>query len=333
MFVDRVKVFVKAGDGGNGCMSFRREKYVPKGGPNGGDGGRGGDVIFCTDRNLSTLLDFYYQPHLRAGKGEHGRGKLQAGADGADLIVRVPPGTVVRSAPEGSPVCDLVEAGLRHVVARGGRGGRGNARFKSSTNRAPRIAEKGEKGEERALELELKMIADVGLVGYPNAGKSSLISKISAAHPKIAPYPFTTKQPHLGIVRVGEEQSFVVADIPGLIEGAHRNVGLGHAFLRHIERTRLLLIVLDMAAVDGHEPLEVLRSLEKELELYQPALMRKEMLIAANKMDLHEAAARLRSFRLKAKGYRGRIYPVSALTGEGVQKLVYALNRTLGETR
>jgi GTP-binding protein len=324
VFVDRIKVFVKAGGGGNGCMSFRREKYVPRGGPDGGDGGKGGDVIFLADTNLATLLDFYYRPRLTAGRGDHGRGKLQAGAGGNDLIVRVPPGTVVRDLADGSLVCDLVEGGQRHVVARGGRGGRGNARFKSSTNRSPRRAERGEAGEERTLELELKLIADVGLVGYPNAGKSTLISKVSAAKPKIASYPFTTREPHLGIVRAGDEQSFVVADIPGLIEGAHRNVGLGHTFLRHIERTRILLIVLDMAAVDGHEPLPVLRSLERELELYQPGLARRRRLVAANKMDLAESAGRLRDFRRGAADYRGRIYPISALTGKGLRQLVGA---------
>ena len=310
-------------------MSFRREKYVPKGGPNGGDGGKGGDVIFCADKNLSTLLDFYYQPHLKAGKGEHGRGKLQTGKSGEDLLVRVPPGTVVRSSIDGTRICDLVEDGQRCIVASGGRGGRGNTHFKSSTRRAPRISEEGVPGEEPMLELELKLIADVGLVGYPNAGKSTLISKISAAHPKIASYPFTTREPHLGLVRYGEYGSFVVADIPGLIEGAHRNVGLGHAFLRHIERTRLLLIVVDMAAVDGTEPLAALSTLEGELELYQPGIMRKKRLIAANKMDLAGAAERLKEFRMAAKQYRGRIYPLSALRGDGVQDLVYALGKEL----
>ena len=332
VYIDKLKVLVKAGDGGNGCVSFRREKYVPKGGPNGGDGGKGGDVIFFADKNLSTLLDFYYQPHLRAGKGEHGRGKLQSGAGGNDLVVRLPVGTVVHEVPAGAIVGDLCADGQRLLAARGGRGGRGNAHFKSSTRRAPRIAEKGEAGEERTLELELKLIADVGLVGYPNAGKSTLISKISAARPKIAPYPFTTREPHLGLVRYGEDGSFVVADIPGLIEGAHRNVGLGHEFLRHIERTRLLLLVIDMAAVDGHEPLDVLMTLETELTLHHPELMKKTRLIAANKMDLPEAAARLGDFRRRAGECRGRIYPISALTGSGVKELVYALGRALEQS-
>lgn len=314
-------------------MSFRREKYVPKGGPNGGNGGKGGDVFLFADKNLATLLDFYYQPQLRAGKGEHGRGKLQSGAGGKDLLVRVPVGTVVREVPAGATVGDLCEDGQRLLAARGGRGGRGNEHFKSSTRRAPRIAEKGEAGEERTLELELKLIADVGLVGYPNAGKSTLISKISAARPKIAPYPFTTREPHLGLVRYGEDGSFVVADIPGLIEGAHRNVGLGHEFLRHIERTRLLLIVIDMAAVDGHEPLDVLMTLETELALHQPELMKKTRLIAANKMDLPEAAVRLEEFCRRTRAHGGRVYPISALTGKGVKELVAALAKLLYENK
>ncbi len=329
MFIDKIKISVKAGDGGNGCVSFRREKYVPKGGPNGGDGGKGGDVIFYADKNLATLLDFYYRPRLNAGRGEHGRGKLQSGAGGSDLVSSVPVGTVIRDARTGAIVGDMCEDGQRLLVAKGGRGGRGNAHFKSSTRRAPRIAEKGEAGEEWTLELELKLIADVGLVGYPNAGKSTLISKVSAARPKIAPYPFTTREPCLGLVRYGEDRSFVAADIPGLIEGAHRNVGLGHEFLRHIERTRLLLIVIDMAAVDGHEPLDVLTTLETELTLHQPELMETPRIIAANKMDLPEAAARLGDFRRKAKRYVGRIYPISALTGKGLKELVGALVKLL----
>jgi len=329
VFIDKIKVLIKAGDGGNGCVSFRREKYVPMGGPNGGNGGKGGDVIFYADKNLATLLDFYYRPQLKAGRGEHGRGKLQSGAGGSDLVVRVPVGTVVHEVPAGATVGDMCEDGQRLLAARGGRGGRGNAHFKSSTRRAPRIAEKGEAGEERTLELELKLIADVGLVGYPNAGKSTLISKISAARPKIAPYPFTTREPHLGLVRYGEDGSFVVADIPGLIEGAHRNVGLGHEFLRHIERTRLLLLVIDMAAVDGHEPLDVLMTLETELTLHHPELMKKPRLIAANKMDLPEAAARLEEFCRRTGAHGGRVYPISALTGKGVKELVVALAKLL----
>lgn len=330
MFIDSVKISVKAGDGGNGCVSFRREKYVPKGGPNGGDGGRGGDVVFCADKNLTTLLDFHYRYHLKAKRGGHGRGKQQTGHDGEKLVIHVPVGTIVRELPGRVLVCDFVEDGRCHVVAHGGSGGRGNTRFKSSTRRAPRTAEEGKPGEERTLELELKIIADVGLVGYPNAGKSTLISKVSAARPKIAPYPFTTREPHLGLVRYGDYGSFVIADVPGLIEGAHRNTGLGHAFLRHIERTRVLLIVLDMAAVDGHEPLEALRVLENELALHRAELISKPRLIAANKMDMPGAKDRLGEMRERAPEYRGRIYAISALKGDGLGALVNAIGEELG---
>ncbi|MEJ2746128.1 MAG: Obg family GTPase CgtA, partial [bacterium] len=281
------------------------------------------------DKNLATLLDFYYRPELKAGRGEQGRGKLHSGAAGRDLVVHVPIGTIVHDANTGAVVGDMCADGQRFLAAKGGRGGRGNAHFKRSTRRAPRIAEKGGAGEESALQLELKLIADVGLVGYPNAGKSTLLSKISAARPKIAPYPFTTREPHLGLVRFGEDSSCVVADIPGLMEGAHRNVGLGHEFLRHIERTRLLLIVIDMAAVDGHEPLDALKTLETELELHQPELAKKPRLIAANKMDIPDAAARLSGFRRRAKGCRGLIYPISAVTGKGVKELIVALAKML----
>lgn len=330
VFIDKAKVLVKAGDGGRGCVSFRREKYVPRGGPDGGDGGNGGDVIFYGDRNLRTLLDFHYRPQLKAECGAHGKGKLRKGADGRDLVVRVPLGTLVRESPGGALVCDLVRDGQRRVVARGGRGGYGNAHFKGPTRRAPAEAGPWEPGEERTLELELKLIADVGLVGYPNAGKSTLLSRISEARPKIAPYPFTTLEPHLGLVRCGDGESFVAADIPGLIEGAHRNVGLGHEFLRHIERTSLLLFVIDMAAVDGHEPDVVLRTLENELRLHHSDLARKPRLIAANKMDLPGAVQRLAAFRKRARHYRGRIHPISALLGDGLERLVGACAGELG---
>ncbi|MDD5557526.1 MAG: GTPase ObgE, partial [bacterium] len=300
MFIDRIRVVARGGDGGRGCMSFRREKYVPRGGPDGGDGGKGGDVILQADENLRTLLDVSYRPLLRAGRGRHGKGKLQTGAGGGDLVVRVPPGTIIRDADGGGAVRELLRDGDRCVAARGGRGGRGNARFKGPTRRAPREAEPGGEGEERSLELELKLIADVGLVGLPNAGKSTLISAISAARPKVAPYPFTTREPHLGVVRCGGDGSFVVADVPGLIEGAHRDAGLGHEFLRHIERTSVILFVIDMAAVDGHEPIAALRTLERELRLHREELMDRRRLVAANKMDLPEAARRLPAFRRAA---------------------------------
>lgn len=329
MFRDKARISVKAGDGGNGCVSFRREKYVPRGGPNGGDGGKGGDVVFVADKNLATLLDFYYQPQLKAQRGSHGRGKQQHGRNGADLVVRVPLGVIVRELPGGEQVDEFLLDGESRIVARGGGGGRGNTRFKSSTRRAPRVAEDGVSGEERLLELELKLIADVGLVGYPNAGKSTLISKISAAKPRIANYPFTTRAPHLGLVRYGDYSSFVAADIPGLIEGAHRNVGLGHEFLRHVERTRVLLIMLDMGEVDGHEPLETLRTLENELRLHRRELGDKPRLIAANKMDLPGADGRLAELRGAAPEYEGRIFAISALEGSGLNRLVGALGEAL----
>ncbi len=329
MFIDKVKISVKAGDGGNGCVSFRREKYVPKGGPDGGNGGKGGDVVFCADKNLATLLDFYYHPQLKAGRGGHGKGKQQKGADGKELVVYAPLGTIIRELPSGTVIGELIEDGQRHVVASGGRGGRGNTSFKSSMRRTPHIAKKGEVGEEKTLEIELKLIADVGFTGYPNAGKSTLLSKISAARPKIAGYPFTTREPNLGLVRYGDYKSFVASDIPGLIEGAHRGAGLGHTFLRHIERTRIIVIVIDMASVDGYEPLEALRVLEAELKLHRQELIDKTRLIAANKMDLPGAKDRLRAFLKKVPNYDGRVYPISALKGEGLKELVHAIGRAL----
>lgn len=251
MFIDRARIYVKAGDGGNGCVSFRREKYIPAGGPDGGDGGRGGSVVLIADPNLATLIDFRYRKHFKAENGEHGRGKNQFGKDGEDLLIRVPPGTVVTHGETGELIADLAKPGQKLIAAVGGRGGRGNTRFTTSTRQAPAFAERGEKGAELWINLELKLIADVALVGYPNAGKSTLIAAVSAAKPKIADYPFTTLVPNLGVVSLGLGQSFVVADVPGLIEGAHRGVGLGHDFLRHIERTRVIVHVVDTAAVEG----------------------------------------------------------------------------------
>ena len=247
MFIDQARIFVKGGDGGNGCVAFRREKYVAMGGPFGGDGGRGGSVIFEADQGLSTLMDFRYNKHFKAKRGQHGKGKNQHGAGGEDLLVRVPVGTIIRDDDTGEILADLTTHGQQCVVAHGGRGGRGNSRFASSTHKAPSMAENGEPGEERWIRLELKLLADVGLVGFPNAGKSTFISRVSAARPKIADYPFTTLVPNLGVVVTRDKESFVIADIPGLIEGAHQGAGLGHDFLRHIERTRVLLFILDAA--------------------------------------------------------------------------------------
>lgn len=319
MFVDYAKIYVKGGDGGNGIVAFRREKYVPMGGPAGGDGGRGGDVVFVADEGLSTLMDFKYRKHFKAERGAHGQGKNMHGASGEDMVVRVPVGTIIRDDDTGEVLADLVQPGQEVIVARGGRGGRGNARFISSVNRAPSIAENGEPGEERWIRLELKLLADVGLVGFPNAGKSTLISVISAAKPKIADYPFTTLVPNLGVVQTRSHESFVVADIPGLIEGAHQGTGLGHDFLRHIERTRVLLFVLDTAETEGRDCLQDYDVLRRELEAFNPDLAARPYLIAANKMDLPDAQA---NFKKLEEQFGDKVLPISAATGQGIETLI-----------
>lgn len=331
MFYDFAKIYVKAGDGGNGVISFRREKYVPEGGPDGGDGGRGGDVILVADQGLRTLVDFKYRRHYKAQRGEHGQGKNMHGRSAEDLVIKVPVGTIVRNAETGQILGDLVKDGQRLVVAKGGRGGRGNARFLSNRNKAPRLAEKGEPGEELWITLELKLLADVGLVGLPNAGKSTLISKISAAKPKIADYPFTTLTPNLGVVKI-DDHSFVVADIPGLIEGAHAGAGLGHDFLRHIERTRVLIHVVDVGDVYDRDPYQDFLTINRELELYNPALAQRPQLIAANKIDVTGAEENLKDFLSKVQGYE--VFPISAVTGEGIEPLmrrVVSLLEEIGE--
>lgn len=322
MFFDKAKVFVKGGDGGNGAVAFRREKYVPLGGPNGGDGGAGGSVIFVADEGLRTLVDFRYQRHYKADRGEHGQGKGMHGRGAEDLIVRVPVGTVIKDSESGEFIADMVENGQRLEVASGGRGGRGNARFANATNKAPHLSEKGEPGEERWVNLELKLLADVGLVGFPNAGKSTLISRISAAKPKIADYPFTTIVPNLGVVRMPDGDSFVVADIPGLIEGAHQGAGLGHEFLRHIERTRILVHVVDISGSEGRDPIEDFRAVNRELEAYNPALAKRPQIVAANKTDLPGAEINLE--RCKSEfGESYDIFPISAVTGDGLDPLLF----------
>ncbi len=330
MFYDKAKVYVKGGDGGNGVVAFRREKYVPLGGPSGGDGGNGGSVIFTADEGLRTLVDFRYQRHYKAERGEHGQGKGMHGRGAPDMIVRVPVGTVIREAETGDQLADLTVHGQQVVVAAGGRGGRGNARFASAANKAPRIAEKGEPGQERWLELELKLLADVGLVGFPNAGKSTFISRISAARPKIADYPFTTLVPNLGVVRMPDGQSFVVADIPGLIEGAHQGAGLGHEFLRHVERTRVLVHLVDMAGVEGRDPIAGFRAINRELEAYNPRLAKRPQVVAANKMDLPGAADNFEIFKSEL-GEEFEIFPVSAVTGEGIEPLLFRVAEVLAE--
>lgn len=325
MFVDKAKIYVKGGDGGDGIVSFRREKYVPNGGPAGGDGGRGGDVIFRVDEGLRTLMDFRYQRHFKAQRGEKGRNKSQHGAGADDMIVRIPPGTVIIDEDTQEVLADLTRDGQQVVVARGGRGGRGNIRFATPNNPAPELAENGEEGQERYIILELKVMADVGLVGFPSVGKSTLLSVVSAAKPKIGAYHFTTITPNLGVVDVGEGRSFVMADLPGLIEGAHEGVGLGHEFLRHVERTRVIIHVVDMAGSEGRDPFEDWQKINEELKLYNVDLENRPQIVAANKMDMPEAAEHLESFRAKVAEVRPdlEILPISSLTREGVQELLY----------
>ncbi|MCS1351426.1 GTPase ObgE [Mechercharimyces sp. CAU 1602] len=322
MFVDKVKVFVRAGSGGNGMVGFRREKYVPNGGPAGGDGGRGADVIFRVEEGLRTLMDFRYQKHFKAAHGEHGRGKSQHGKGAEPLVVLVPPGTVVRDAETGEKVADLTKQGEQRVVARGGKGGRGNIHFATPSNPAPEISENGEPGQERWLELELKLLADIGLVGYPSVGKSTLLAAVSAAKPKIGAYHFTTLAPNLGVVEVEDGRSFVMADLPGLIEGAHEGIGLGHQFLRHVERTRVIIHVIDMSGMEGRDPFEDYEQINKELRLYNEKLAQRPQIIAANKMDLPDAEDQLELFREQI-GEDVSIIPISSATRQGLRELLY----------
>jgi GTP-binding protein len=320
MFIDKARIFITAGRGGAGCISFRREKFVPLGGPDGGNGGKGGDVYLLADPHLTTLLDLAYRPHYRAVDGQAGQNSNKFGRGGADLTIKVPLGTVVRR--NGEVLADLKDPGRTIMVAAGGRGGRGNASFKTGRHTAPHLAEKGEPGEEVALDLELKLIADVGLVGFPNAGKSTFLARVSAARPKIADYPFTTLTPNLGVVSHKEKQ-FVVADIPGLIEGAHTGKGIGDEFLRHIQRTRIIIHLVDMGGFDGKDPVENFRTINKELASYSKALLDKPMLVAANKMDLTDAPAELAKFKRRVKGTK--VFPISAATGAGIDALLAAV--------
>ncbi len=328
-FVDQVRIRVRAGDGGNGCVSFRRERYIPKGGPDGGDGGKGGDVILQADSQLSTLLDLSYPQQFRARKGSHGKGKNQTGRDGKDLIIRVPVGTLVWDDETGELLQDLLLDGQQYVAASGGRGGRGNARFATPTHRAPRHAEKGEKGEERWLRLDLKLLADVGIVGFPNTGKSTLLSRISSARPKIGDYPFTTLAPNLGVVERGEGRVFIVADIPGLIEGASKGAGLGLTFLRHVERTKLLIHLLDISGEPEKSPLKAFETLNRELKAYHPSLVTKTQIIALNKIDLPSVRDRAETVKKEFEQIGHRLYMISGQTGEGVDELILAVSLAL----
>lgn len=322
-FVDQIRIHAKAGDGGNGCCSFRREKFIPRGGPDGGDGGRGGDIVLETSNDVDSLVALYFEPLLRSARGAHGKGKDKHGRSAGDTIIKVPVGTVIHRAGqsqqdpiEEEPIADLSEPGQRFILCKGGDGGKGNTHFKSSTNRVPRQYTKGYPGEEGWFFFELRTIADVGLVGYPNAGKSTLLGRISAAHPKTAPYPFTTLHPSVGVVELPEYRRVTVADIPGLIEGAHENRGLGHEFLRHIVRCKVLFFVLDMAGSEGRNPVEDYQTLRKELRLYDPLLAKRPACVIANKMDLEGAKELLTQF--KAKFPRVKVIPISAEAGEGL---------------
>ncbi len=334
MFVDVVKIYAAAGSGGHGAVSFRREKYIPAGGPDGGDGGRGGDIIFQADPGMKTLMDFRYKKRYRAGSGQNGAGSNKTGKNGEDLVLKVPVGTMIKDSERDIIIADLTEAGQRVVVAKGGKGGKGNSRFTSSVRQAPTFAERGYEGEERWLVLELKLLADVGLIGFPNVGKSTILSVVTGAKPKIANYPFTTLTPNLGVVELEGRKSFVLADIPGLIEGAHQGVGLGHDFLRHIERTRLLIHVLDVSGSEGRDPLEDFRQVNHELAKYSSSLAERPQLIAVNKTDLPDAREILAGVReaLEKEGFE--VFEVSAATNTGLDHLMrraFELLRDLGD--
>jgi len=328
-FIDEAKIYVQSGRGGKGCVSFRREKFIPRGGPNGGDGGDGGDVFLVAKENMSSLLDHRYKQHYKAENGENGKGKDRHGKTAPALLVPVPLGTVVRDFFTGEILGDLTEDGQTIRVAKGGRGGRGNARFATSTNQAPRYAEPGEEEEERTLILELKLLADVGILGFPNAGKSTLISRISAARPKIADYPFTTLVPNLGVVSYGQGKTFAIADIPGLIKGAHKGAGLGIKFLRHIERTRILVHLIDLSPFTERNPIEDYHVMSEELKSYSAELGGKTQIIALNKIDITEARERLKTVETQFKKLGINVFPISSATGEGIKELIREVGKNL----
>jgi GTP-binding protein len=331
MFIDEAKIHIAAGNGGNGCVAFRREKFVPRGGPSGGDGGRGGDVIFESDPHQNTLLKFRYNPEYKAARGGHGEGSNCHGRNGVNMVVALPVGTVVYDLTSGEKLWDFDRSGMQVVAAKGGRGGRGNARFATSTHQAPRKAETGTPGEALDLRLELKLLADVGLVGFPNVGKSTLISRLSAARPRIADYPFTTLAPSLGVVGLDAERSFVLADIPGLIEGAHEGKGLGIRFLRHVERTRLLLHLVDVAEQSGRDPVQDYEIIMNELESFSPEVAKKPMMLVASRVDAAGDGDRLARLREFSHAKRLILHEISSVTGEGLEALKEAIWRRLQE--
>lgn len=331
MFIDRARIHVISGNGGNGMSSWRREKFVPRGGPSGGDGGRGGDVILIVDGNINTLIDFRFKRKFAADNGVNGQTKNMHGHNAEPTYIKVPAGTLVKDAETGEILADLTKVGQKAVIVKGGRGGRGNARFVNSVNRAPTFSENGAPGAERMLQLELKLLADIGLVGYPSVGKSSIISRVSAAKPDIAAYHFTTLTPVLGVVSLDEGHSFVIADIPGLIEGAHEGVGLGHDFLRHIERTKIIIHVLDVSGLEGRDPIEDYNKINIELKLYNERLSTRPQIIVANKMDLVESQENLQRVAEHMEKLGHKIYPVSAATGEGLPELMQVASKMLKE--
>ncbi len=333
MFIDRVKIRLEGGHGGNGVTAFRREKFVPRGGPSGGDGGRGGDVWIVGDASLNTLLHLRYNPLHVAGRGMHGEGRNRSGKEGADVIVRVPVGTQVFDPQTNELLFDCDADGQRWLAAHGGRGGFGNAHFASSTNRAPRYHQEGSEGEEFELQLELKLLADVGLVGFPNAGKSTFIATVSAARPKIADYPFTTLEPHLGVVDLGDFRTFVVADIPGLIEGAHEGHGLGDRFLRHVERTKLLLHLVDMSSVSGRDPVSDYEVINRELAAYDPQMAERPQIVVATKIDALDEPDRVENLRRRAERDQRKFFAISSVTGAGVRELISAVGHEVEQLR
>ncbi len=332
-FIDEAEIYVKAGDGGRGCVSFRREKYVPRGGPDGGDGGNGADVIMIARRNMTSLLDYRYQRHYKAKRGVHGKGKDQHGKNAEDLLIPVPLGTMIKDFESGAFYGDLTEDGQTLVIARGGKGGRGNARFVTATNQAPKEAEPGVPGQEKTLKLELKLLADVGLLGFPNAGKSTLISRVSAARPKIADYPFTTLVPNLGVVSYGDGATFILADIPGLIEGAHEGAGLGIQFLRHIERTKILIHLLDLSPMTQRDPIEDYAAMNRELKSYNEELSKTPQIVALNKIDITEAREQLETIEKHFSELGIKTFPISSATGEGTKELVWEVAKQVEKLR